>query len=77
MQLELENMKSIPSWDKFGLMGKLMGNATKGKWHFSLFVLVWLIMFLPGLAVAIVLAPVWLPVIFYQTWQQRNRDNQQ
>lgn len=74
-KLELQNRDSIPSWDKFGFMGRLMGYAMKGKWQFSLFVLMWLIMFLPGLALTIILSPVWLPIILYQMWQQRNRSN--
>ena len=37
-QSELQNMNSIPSWDKFGVMGRLMGYAMKGKWQFSLFI---------------------------------------
>ncbi|MEM8674292.1 MAG: hypothetical protein AAGF83_10530 [Cyanobacteria bacterium P01_G01_bin.67] len=73
-QSQIQNMNSIHSWDRFGFMGKLMGYAMKGKWQSYL---MWLITLLPGLAVAIILSPVWLPVIVYQMWQQRNRNNQQ
>ena len=74
MQSTLQNTNSIPSWDKFGFMGKLMGYAMKGKRQSYLFVLVWLIMFLPGLILTIILSPIWLPVIVYQMWQQRNKN---
>ena len=73
-QSQIQNMNSIPSWDKFGFMGKLMGYGMKGKWQSYL---VWLITLLPGLAVAVIFSPIWLPVIVYQMWQQKNRNNEQ
>ncbi|MEM8832419.1 MAG: tetratricopeptide repeat protein [Cyanobacteria bacterium P01_G01_bin.19] len=73
-QSQIQNMNSIPSWDKFGFMGRLMGYSMKGKWQFYF---VWLTMFLPGLAVAVIFSPIWLPWIVYQMWQRRSRNNEQ
>ena len=74
-QSTLQNINSIPSWDKFGFMGKLMGYAMRGKWQSYLFFFVWLVMAISAFALAIVLSPIWLPIFLYQMWQQRNRNN--
>ena len=75
-QSQIQNMNSIPSWDKFGVMGRLMGYAMKGKWQSYLFIFVCLIMAIPTFAFAILLSPVWLPIVAYQMWQKRNRNNE-
>lgn len=75
MRSTLENMNSIPSWDKFGVMGRLMGYAMKGKWQSSLFIFFCLLMAIPSFILAIALSPVWLPITLYQKWRQRNRNN--
>ncbi len=72
MQSALQNVNSIPPWDKFGFMGRLMGYATRGKWQFYLFFIVWLILAIPALILAILSAPVWLPKMVYQMRRRRS-----
>ncbi len=75
MESSLQNIKSIPSWDKFGLMGKMMGYATKGKFQGYLFIIVWLLMAIPALALAILSSPFWISATIYQRWK-RNRNSE-
>ncbi|MEL6929349.1 MAG: hypothetical protein AAFO95_12030, partial [Cyanobacteria bacterium J06600_6] len=72
MRSSLENMNSIPSWDKFGFMGRLMGYGMKGKWQSYL---VFSLIAIPAFTFAIVFSPIWLPITLYQMWQRRNRNN--
>ena len=71
MQSSLQNLSSIPAWDKFGLMGKLMGFSTRGKWQSYLFFFVWSLFAIPAFILAILTSPFWLPVTIYQTWRRR------
>ncbi|VEP12857.1 hypothetical protein H1P_1690006 [Hyella patelloides LEGE 07179] len=75
MESKLQNVGSIPSWDKFDFMGRMMGYATKGKIQSYIFILVWLLMAVPTFILGILTSPIWLPVMIYQTWQ-RTRNNE-
>ena len=72
MESQLRNIDSIPSWDKLGLMGKLMGYATRGKLQSYLFFFVWLLLAIPTFALAILTSPFWLPVTIYKFWRRRD-----
>ncbi len=67
MESTLQNITSIPPWDKFGLMGKLMGYATRGKPQSYLFIIVWLIVAI----LSFISLPIWLPMTLYKMWQRR------
>lgn len=60
MESGLQNVSSIPPWDKFGLMGRLMGYATRGKLQSYLFFFVWLLFAIPAFILAILTSPFWL-----------------
>ena len=76
MESTLQNIKAIPSWDKFGLMGRMTGYATKGKVQSYLFIFVWLIFAIPALILAIISSPFWLPKMIYQLRQRRRRNDE-
>ncbi|MDJ0648472.1 MAG: hypothetical protein QNJ60_07160 [Xenococcaceae cyanobacterium MO_188.B19] len=76
MESTLQNMGAIPSWDKFGLMGRMMGYATKGKLQSYLFIGVWLVMAIPALILAILSAPFWLPGMIQQIKQIKRKNNE-
>ncbi|HEY9771787.1 MAG TPA: hypothetical protein V6C71_25365 [Coleofasciculaceae cyanobacterium] len=71
MESTLQNITSIPPWDKFGLMGKLMGYATRGKPQSYLFVIVWLIVAILSFILAIISSPIWLPMTLDKMWRRR------
>ena len=75
MESQLRNIDSIPPWDKFGLMGKLMGYATRGKLQSYLFFFVWFLFAIPTFALALLTSPFWLPVTIYKFWRRRNNDS--
>ena len=75
MESQLRNIDSIPPWDKFGLMGKLMGYGTKGKLQSYLFFFVWLLFAIPAFALAILTSPFWLPMMIYKSWRRRDNDS--
>ena len=73
MESQLRNINSIPPWDKFGLMGKLMGYGTRGKLQSYLSFSILLLIVMPSFALAILTFPFWLPMMLYKSW--RRRDN--
>ena len=75
MESQLRNIDSIPHWDKFGLMGKLMGYGTRGKLQSYLsFSILFLIVML-NFVLALLTSPFWLFAMIYQTWRRRNSDS--
>lgn len=77
MESSLQNIKSIPAWDKFGLMGRLMGFATRGKFQSYLFVFLWCLLIIPALVVWLIFSPFWVPSLIYQIYRSKKqkRDN--
>ena len=73
IESQLRSMGSIPSWDKFGLVGKLMGYGTRGKLQSYLSFSILFLIIMPGFALAILTSPFWLPIMIYKSW--RRRDN--
>ena len=72
---QLRNIDSIPPWDEFGLMGKLISYATRGKLQSYIFFFVWFLLTISTLILSILFAPLWLVVTTYQTWQRRNNNS--
>lgn len=73
IESQLRSIGSIPSWDKFGLMGKLMGYGTRGKLQSYLSFSILFLIIMPSFALAILTSPFWLPMMIYKSW--RRRDN--
>lgn len=74
MESVFQNRKSITSWDKFGIMGKMMGFANRGKLQSYVFFIFWLIFAIPLFILA---SPFLLPTILYLIWQRKTqKDNQ-
>lgn len=71
METSLQTETSTLIWSEFGLMGRMMGYATRGKLQSYLFISVWLIMFIPSLILAIISSPIWLTIMLYQTWRSK------
>lgn len=71
METSLQTETSTLIWSEFGLMGRMMGYATRGKLQSYLFISVWLIMFIPSLILAIIFSPIWLTIMLYQTWRSK------
>lgn len=72
LELELKNIDSIPSWDEFGLMGKLMGYGTRGKLQSYLSFSILFLFAILAFALAILTSPFWLVVTIYKSWRRRD-----
>ena len=76
MESTLQDMESIPNWDKFGVMGKLMGYANRGKLQSYVVDFVLVLFAISAFAMAILLSPFWFPKMIYQFWQAKNSNNE-
>lgn len=75
IESQLRNIDSIPPWDKFGLMGKLMGYGTRGKLQSYLSFSILFLFIVPSFTLALLTSPFWLPVTIYKSWHRRNNDS--
>ncbi|WP_036485299.1 hypothetical protein [Myxosarcina sp. GI1] len=71
MESSLQSMTSIPPWDKFGFMGRMMGYVSKGEIQSYLVFTIWLPFIILVLVGAIIFSPFWLPQTIYQIWKRR------
>ena len=72
---QLRNINSDSLWNEFGLMGKLIGYANRGKLQSYLSFSILFLIIVPSFVLALLTSPFWLLAMIYQTWQRRNNNS--